>query len=192
MATPELTQQQSWDTPHTVRSPALERWRNVCALMLLGVPWSAMIVDLVPGGSAFVRGVLHLALTAAHNPPPTMLLVASIAANNTLHSVWPCTLGLLGTQRRRSTRMIANAVVLANLAVPAILVSSALGAYGTRLLPYIPNIPIEFAGIAAGATGWLIEREQTLTTRERAHWIALNILLLVCAAIVETYLVPHR
>ena len=194
MATAELTHtlQRRGARPPAVRPHALGAWRGACTLMLLVALASGLSVCLIPDGAALARDLLHLTLTASHNPPPTVLLVVSIAANNMLHSVWPCTLGLLDAQRQRTTRLIADAFVVANLAVPAMLVGSALGAYGTRTLPYIPNAPPEFAGIAAGATSWLIERNRMLTTRERATWIALSALLLVCAATVETYLVPHR
>jgi hypothetical protein len=170
----------------------LRAWRGTCRLMLLITLATGVTVCVVPDARTLARELLRLTLSANHNPPPSLLLVVSIAANNALHSVWPCTLGLLDAQRRRVSRLIADACVLANLAVPAVLVGSALAAYGTRTLPYIPNVPVEFVGIAAGATGWLVERDRPLTKRERAGWIGLSIVLLLCAATIETYLVPHR
>jgi len=95
-------------------------------------------------------------------------------------------------QRGRATRTLADALVLANLLAPALLLASALAGYGPRALPYLPHVPVEWAGIATGAGGWLIERHRPLTARERATWITATIAILTCAASIETYLVPHR
>jgi hypothetical protein len=152
----------------------------------------AIVVCITPDAPALTRELLHLKLNADANPQPSIGVILSIAANNALHSTWPLTLGLLDAQRRRFTRTIADALALTNLLVPALLAGGALAGYGLRALPYLPHVPVEWAGIATGTTGWLIERHTPLTPRERTTWIALTIALLTCAASIETYLVPHR
>ena len=160
------------------------------ALLTLTLCLSA-IVCITPGASTLARELLQLKLSAAVNPPPNIGMILSIVANNALHSAWPLTLGLIAP-RRRLTRTLADSFVLANLLIPALLIGGALGGYGPRALPYLPHVPVEWAGIATGATGWMIERHTPLTPRERTTWIALTIALLTCAASIETYLVPHR
>jgi hypothetical protein len=150
------------------------------------------LILVVPGAPALARGLLHLSLTATHNPPPSVPGVISIALNNMLHSVWPLSLGLLDAQRRRFTRALADAFVTANLAVPGLLVGTALAGYGTRALPYLPHVPVEFAGIAIGSAGWLVERHRSLALRERILYAGATVVLLLLAATIETYLVPHR
>jgi hypothetical protein len=170
----------------------LRAWRAAYTFLLLVMFATCITVDAIPGARTPARELLHLKLAAGGNPPPTVLLVASIAANNTLHSVWPLTLGLLDLQARRWTRALADAVVIANLIVPGLLVGSALAAYGPRTLPYLPHVPVELAGIAAGAAGWIVERDGWLTARERAIEIGVTVAVLLLAASIETYLVPHR
>lgn len=153
---------------------------------------TAASVWLVPGGPALARELLRLSLTAAHNPPPSVAGVISIAANNTLHSVWPLSLGLIDAPRRRVARALADVLVTANLLVPGLLVGAALAAYAMRALPYLPHTPVEFAGVAIGSAGWIVERNRPVTARERILCAGATVLLLLVGATIETYLVPHR
>jgi hypothetical protein len=150
------------------------------------------LVWVVSGGPTLAHGLLRLTLTAAHNPPPSVANVISIAANNTPHSVWPLSLGLLDAQRRRATRMLGDALVTANLAVPGVLVGAALATYTTRVLPYLPHVPLEFVGIATGAGGWIVERARPLTPRARILCVGATVVALMVAATIETCLVPHQ
>jgi hypothetical protein len=116
---------------------------------------SAVLVALVPCASALARGSLRLSLEASRNPPPSLGGVASIAANNTLHGVWPLLLGLVDAQRHRLTRVLADGVVVANLLVAGLLVGTALEGYGLQVLPFLVHVPLEWTGIAVGApVGW--------------------------------------
>jgi hypothetical protein len=171
---------------------ALRAWRAAYTFPLLVMFATCITVDAIPGAGTAARELLQLKLAAGWNPPPGIAIVLSIAANNTLHSVWPLTLGLLDLQARRWTRALADALVIANLVVPGVLVGSALGAYGPRTLSYLPHVPVELAGIAAGAAGWIIERDGPLGGRERAVGIGVSMAVLLVAASVEAYLVPHR
>jgi hypothetical protein len=150
------------------------------------------VVYAAPGGPALARQLLALKLSAVHNPPPTIGLVLSIALNNTLRSTWPLLLGPLGAQRNRITRMLADGAVLANLLVASLLVGGALGGYGLRVLPYLAHVPVEWAGIAVGASGWLIERQRPTRTSALVGALASLAVLLLCAALLEATLAPHR
>lgn len=191
MATTGLTRQ--------IRSagtrPAPSFWR--AWLTAYAAIWTFMLaagalVYALPGAPALARQLLALKLSAVHNPPPNVGLVLSIALNNTLRSIWPLALGPLGARRNRITRMLADGAVFANLLVPGLLVGGALGGYGLRVLPYLPHVPIEWAGIAVGASGWLVERQRPMRHSALVGALASLAGLLLCAALLEATLAPHR
>lgn len=167
-------------------------WVRVYALLWAFTLGSCALVLVVPGGPALARGVLPLTLTAAHNPPPSLAGVLSIAANNTLRSVWPLTLGLVDAQRRRVTRLLADGVVLGNLVVSGLLVGGAIGGYGNRALAFLPHVPFEMAGFAVGAAGWIVEKKQPISHHWRCVASAFAVIVLTCSAIIEAFLTPHR
>lgn len=150
------------------------------------------LVLVVPGGPALARRLLPLTLTAAHNPPPSLAGVLSIAANNTLRSVWPLTLGLIDAQRLRVTRLLADGVVVANLFVSGLLAGGAVGGYGIRVLAFLPHLPLEWAGLAIGASGWVVKRKRPMVERGNGLAVILSAGILLCAAIIETHIAPHR
>ncbi|HEY5195236.1 MAG TPA: hypothetical protein VIJ39_15380 [Solirubrobacteraceae bacterium] len=171
---------------------AWHAWVRVYALLWAFTLGGCVLVLVVPGGPSLARGLLPLTLTAAHNPPPNLAGVLSIAANNTLRSVWPLTLGLLDAQRRRATRLLADGAVMANLLVSGLLVGGAVGGYGVRVLAFLPHLPLEWAGLALGAAGWTTDRGRRINQHERIMTVALIVIMLLCAAIIETRLVPYR
>ena len=98
----------------------------------------------------------------------------------------------MGAHRHRIGRQIADTALLACIIVNTLPVGAALGAYGPALLPYIPQLPLEWAGLALGASAWLIQRRRALTVSEGLALLALIAGVLLCAAVVETVTVPHR
>jgi hypothetical protein len=67
----------------------------------------------------------------------------------------------------------------------------ALGAYGPRLVPYLPQWPLEWGGLALVLTGWRRARYQR---RDLCELLLLSIgaASLIClAALLETYAVPQ-
>ena len=71
-------------------------------------------------------------------------------------------------------------------------VGAALGAYGLPLLPYLPQLPLEWAGLTLGASAWLVQRRRALTLPQGLGLLALIAGVLLCAAVLETVAVPHR
>jgi hypothetical protein len=175
------------------RAPSL--WR--AWLTAYGAIWAftlaaAFLVRVVPGGPALARQSLALKLTAAHKPPPHAGLVLSITLNNTPRAVWPLTLGVLGAQRHRLSRRLADAAVAANLLLSGLLVGTALGGYGIHVVPFLPHTPVEWAGLATGTTGWRIRRRRQLAKHELLALGWLTAALLGISALIETSLAPHR
>jgi len=138
------------------------------------------------------RRLLGLALTAQRNPPPSVGHVLALAAHNIPIAAWPLLLGATGAHRHRLARRVADTVVLACIVANTLPVGAGLGAYGTPLLAYLPQLPLEWAGLALGASCWRVQRRRELTSRERLVWLSLNAGVLLCAAAIETVVVPHR
>jgi hypothetical protein len=118
--------------------------------------------------------------------------MATLAAHNIPIAAWPLLLGLLVGLSDGRARRAADVVVLACVLVNTVPVGAALGAYGAQLIPFIPQLPVEWAGLAVGYGSWLIQRRRALSVQERLTWLALLSLVLLVAAGLEIYAVPHR
>jgi hypothetical protein len=168
-------------------------WVRAYAAVWLGALAAAALVTLV--GRPLVlpgRRVLGATLSAQANPPPQLGHILVLAAHNIPIFSWPLLLGVLGAHHRRLATHVADGVVVAAIFVNTAQVGVGLGAYGWALLPYLPQVPLEWAAAALGASGWLVQRRAALTVREGLGLFALIAGVLVCAAIVETVAVPHR
>ncbi len=139
-----------------------------------------------------VHELLGLRLTPITNPPPDIERVMALAAHNVPIAAWPLLLGVMGAHRNPRARRIADCLVLACMSGNVLPVGAALGAYGAALLPYIPQLPLEWAGLALGAGSWMVQRRRVVTAREGLVWFALIAVALVAAATLETFGVPHR
>jgi hypothetical protein len=70
----------------------------------------------------------------------------------------------------------------------AALVGVALGAYGALLVPYLIHLPVEFAALTLGATGWFAVGVGQ--TRWLGHRIVAFALAVLVAAMLEVYATP--
>ncbi len=168
-------------------------WLYAYAAVWIATLVPAALVALAGQALALpVRHLLALALTAHRNPPPSIGHVLSSAAHNTPIVGWPLLLGLVGAHRHPLAKHVADGVLLACIIANTLQVGAALGAYGVPLLPYIPNVPLEWAALALGASAWLLQRRQALAVLEGLGLLALIVAVLLCAAALETVAVPHR
>jgi hypothetical protein len=115
-----------------------------------------------------------------------------VAAHNIPIASWPLLLGVLGAHHHRLATHIADGVLLACIIVNTLPVGAALGAYGGAVLPYLPHLPLEWGGLALGASAWLVQRRQALTVSEGIGLFLLIACVLLCAAVLESVGVPHR
>ncbi|MFI4984912.1 MAG: hypothetical protein ACHQAV_02860 [Solirubrobacterales bacterium] len=171
-------------------------WRAwLCAYIAI---WTATlgIAMLVVIGAARLRTPVNHVLGARLDPqlnaPPQVAHVLALAAHNLPITAWPVLLGVVGAHRRPTTRTIADVVVAAAITANVLIVGSALGAYGAALLPYVPQLPVEWAALALGASSWLVQRRRALTVPEGAICVGLIAFVVLLAAAVETVAVPHR
>jgi hypothetical protein len=185
MATAELTGTTRGREPRQ-RSVVLCAYLTLWAITLAGAALAALL------GRAPVRIAMGLSLSASANPPPSLAHVLALAAHNLPICVWPLLLGSLrlsaGSLWRRVADIGVGACVLANM-LP---VAAALGGYGWELLPYVPQLPVEWAALAVGYGSWMLERRHGLVGSERLKLLGVVSVLLLMAAALETCAVPHR
>lgn len=139
-----------------------------------------------------VRGLLALSLSPERNPPPDIGHVLALLAHNLPLAAWPLLLGVVGAHHHRLASRAADALIAGWLTANVLPVGAALGAYGSPLLAYLPQVPFEWAGLALGASAWLMQRHAPLTVRQGAALFAGIAGALLCAAFLETVAVPHR
>jgi hypothetical protein len=116
----------------------------------------------------------------------------AILANNARALAAPFALVLLGLARGRSGRRIGDLIVVAIAGVNAIPVGIAVGRWQGRLIPYIPQLPLEWAALATAIATWRQARTGGLTTRRLTALAGVTLTLLAGAATVETWCTPHR
>jgi hypothetical protein len=153
-------------------------WLGTLLAALVAIPFS------VP-----VRAVLGLRLTPA--PPGGAGMAALIAANNAREAAIPLLFALLRLGSWGWFVSLGDVVVGASLAVNVALGGLALGAYGSGLLRYLPQWPLEWGALAVALTGWRRARRGLRDPCELVL-LAIGAAILVClAALLETYTVPQ-
>jgi hypothetical protein len=185
MATAELT-----PTPAT---GALRRaWLGAyCAIWVLTLGVDA-IVALAGPLKVPARHLLGLRLQPSQTASPGLAHVLSLAVHNLPIAAWPLLLGVVGAHHSHIGRLVADSLLAGCLAVNVLPVGAALGAYGPAVLPYLPHLPFEWAALAMGASGWLLQRHRTLTVHEGLALLALTSCMLLAASVLETYAVPRE
>jgi len=166
-------------------------WLIAVALVWALTLLATLATATIPPLASAARELLALRLVPATNPPPSLGRVFAIAAHNIQTAGWPLLLPLLGAQDRAWSRTLADGAVLASVAVNAVLVGLALGAYYARLLPYLPQLPLEWAGVAVAPADWWLRRDGSRSGYHGVAAVAL-VVLLITAAVIETFFVPHR
>jgi hypothetical protein len=142
------------------------------------------------GLGGLVRHWLGLRLDPAATAPPSLVAVGSLAAHNLPVCGWPLLLGAAGAGHSRRRCLVADGLVAAALAVNVSLAGAAFGAYGGRLLAYVPQLPLEWLALAAGAGGWLSAGTRN-DGRVRALAAVVTAAAVLGSAVVEIYAVPH-
>lgn len=190
MATAELTVTPAARTPP---GDLLRASLTAYAAIWVATLTSAVVVALSGASArALVRHSVGLHLNPGLSPPPSVARVLMLMAHNIPIAAWPLLLGVMGAHRHRHARRFADVLVVACMIVNVLPVGAALGAAGSALLPYIPQLPFEWAGLALGASAWLVQRKRTLTIADGLVVLAVASGELLLAAALETLAVPHR
>lgn len=151
-------------------------------MILLAAALGAAVSAVVPGASAAVRSWLVLSLPQRPSGHGEVFLV--LAAHNFVVCAWPLALRALALDRFCRLRIAFSIPVVFALIANGAVVGVACGAYGPRLLSFLPHLPLEWAALAAGSAGWFAAG----AARPRL-WVALAALVATAAAI-ETWVAP--
>jgi hypothetical protein len=194
MAATDLSQVSVAVSPRWLPAGLPRAWLYAYIAIWLAMLTFAAIVALTGPGilvAAHDQGE-RLVLSAELTPPPQADRVLLDWVLNVQVAAWPLLLGILGAQRHALSRRLADMLVVGCFARNLLRVGGALGVYGVPLLPYVPQWPFEWAGLALGAGSWIVQRRRDLTSRERLLWLGLIVVVLLFAAVLESVAVPHQ
>jgi hypothetical protein len=191
MATPGLAETVSARTIapgerlRSARMPAREHARRVGA--------AAACVWLLTAFGVLLA-VLAPALAPSAHPHPTLHgtlgELASVIANNLRVLAAPFLLAVFRWPGGRLTRRLGDLLIAGLIGLNTIVVGLALGRWGERLLPYVPQLPLEWTALDIAGAAWLSAREGG-RGRVLAVYALATLALTISAAAVEVELTPH-
>ena len=147
-------------------------------ITLLGALLGTAFPGLAPGGRP------HPALQESWGE------LASIAADNARVLSAPFLLAFFRFPAHPRTRQFGDLLIAGVLGANALRVGLALGRWHTRLLPYVPQLPLEWLAAALAGAAWLALR--TGARRQTAiAYLAAVLVVVTAAAAVETIATPH-
>jgi hypothetical protein len=150
------------------------------------------VMTIEPLNQAADAWLRRLGLDLQPSAPTTHALLVSRFFGNVRIASLPLLLMFVGAGRRPGPRAIGDAVVTGTLSLNALLVGAALGVHGSRLLPFLPHLPFEWAAFGCSAVPWLLGRSGSATRPVDVAAASVTVvLLLAAAAVVETYLTPR-
>jgi hypothetical protein len=115
---------------------------------------------------------------------------AAIAATNARTLSVPFLLVAFRFASERRSRAVGDVLVLGLLAGNALRVGLALGRDGGGLVPYVPQLPVEWlAAAVAGGAWWTLRRDPH--TRTAVAYLAAVLALVAVSAAIETVATPH-
>jgi hypothetical protein len=150
----------------------------VWLLTALGVLLARLAPALAP--SAHPHATLH----------GTLGEFASVIANNLRVLAAPFLLAVFRWPAGQVTRRLGDLVIVALIAKNTIAVGLALGRWGDRLLPYVPQLPLEWTALGIAGAAWLTARDGG-RGRVLAVYALATFALTISAAAIEVELTPH-
>ena len=135
----------------------------------------------------------RLALEQAPHPSihPGLAAWASILATNARALCVPPLLVALGLADHRVGRRLGDFAVFALMLVNAGLVGVELGRWGGRLVPYVPQLPLEWLAAGTSVAIWSRARHARIRFDSVLAQAAAVLGLLMAAAAIEVLLTPH-
>jgi hypothetical protein len=167
------------------RMPAQQHVRRLvgsAACVWLLTAFGALLAQLEPG------------LAPSTRPHPTLHgtlgEIASVIANNLRVLAAPFLLAVFRWPRGRLTRRLGDVLIAALIAENTIAVGLAVGRWGDRLLPYVPQLPLEWTAVTVAGAAWLSARDGG-SGRVLTVYALATLALTIPAAAVEVELTPH-
>jgi hypothetical protein len=152
---------------------------GLCGFTALGAVLGALAPGLAPDQGP------HPALV------PTLGTAASILLTNARVIAAPYLLCVFRFGADHRARRVGDAIVAGILAVNALRIGVALGRWQGRLIPYIPQLPLEYLAAAVAASAWIAVRNQVASGLALALSAVLSVLILMGGAALETFATPH-
>jgi hypothetical protein len=115
----------------------------------------------------------------------------SILQNNARVLAAPFLLYLLGFPASRTGRLAGDMLVALLTAASALPVGLELGRWHAQLLPFLPQLPLEWTALAVAISAWLAARHNHGQPSQLAVLATLTLALLVAAAALETWATPN-
>ena len=156
-------------------------WVTLAAITAFGaaaaIAWPAL------GPATRPHAILH----------PSLDAIASILLNNLRVLAAPFILAAARFGATRASRLAGDAIVATILVGNAVTIGLALGRWRGALIPFVPQLPIEYLAAATAAAAWLDARRHVPS---RGPQIAVanaaaTIGLAAAAAAIEVLLTPH-
>jgi hypothetical protein len=153
-------------------------WAGTILFALIAVPFA---------------GPLHevFGLSGGLAAPGTTSMAALTLTNNAREAAIPFLFALLRVGARRWPIVLGNVVIAACFTADVALGGLALGTDGMRALPYLPQWPLEWAGLALALAAWRRARSGRRDPLELTLLAIGTAVLLCVAALLETYAVPQ-
>jgi len=121
---------------------------------------------------------------------PTFLAGAGILATNLRVLAAPYLLAAFRWPNSTRARTLGDVIVAAVVLENTLTVGLAIGRYGAQLIPYLPQLPLEWAALATSAAAWITARADP-RARALFAYAAATLALAIAAAACEVLLTPH-
>ncbi|MDW5595924.1 hypothetical protein VSS74_16365 [Conexibacter stalactiti] len=130
-------------------------------------------------------------LTLYPHTVPSTELVVSTAAHNVRVAIWPLVAIAFGAARDKELRALGSTLIAVFLFMNATIVGAAIGIGRSALVPFLPHLPLEWAALALVATAWTLACQREPARGRLLAVTAGFLALIVAAAVLEVYAVPH-
>jgi hypothetical protein len=121
---------------------------------------------------------------------PTFPAAAGILATNLRVLAAPYLLAAFRWPNSSRARTLGDVIIAAVVLENTITVGLAVGHYGAQLIPYLPQLPLEWAALAASVAAWITARADP-RARALVAYAAATLTLAIAAASCEVLLTPH-
>jgi len=175
--------------------PGTQPANRQLAAVALPAPARAGLAVASLTAMATILGGLFAELAPGENPHPvlhgTIAEAAGIAVTNLRVLSAPFLLALLGLHDGARRRRIGDLAIAVLATLNTVQVGLALGADGPRLLPYVPQLPLEWTALTLCIAAWLELRTGHAARDRLGRYAAAILASTIAAAAVETFATPH-
>jgi hypothetical protein len=180
----------------TTAAPTAARWLHPYAVAYLWTLTGLLALADATAAVPVARDVAHLLLPldwrhAPHDPNAHDIATAlNLWFHNARLALAPLAAAAAVQRGGGPLRRVGDVLFGFLLAVNVIPVAVDLGTWGSRLVPYIPNAPVELLGLVIGPVAWWLVTRGRIPVRSLWLIAALVVALLLIAACLETWAVP--